>query len=171
VCYDVFSKFFKLFALKSATTKARLNKPVNQYFGKVIKPKVILSENASQFRSTSWRKQLQQHGVDLWFTHTRHPESNPREKSMRELSKFCSIYCHDNHKNWAELQPHIEKWINNIVGSGAGCTPTELMYGVKGPNVFDKVTPEVQGLEQEEEDIAASLEAAYAKMKQKVATR
>ena len=41
------------------------------------------------------------------------------------------------------------------------------MYGFKRPNVFDRVMPKVQGLEQEEEDNAAKLEAAYAKMKQK----
>jgi len=171
VCYDVFSKFIKLFALKSATTKACLNKLVNQYFGNVIKPKVILSDNASQFRSPSWRKQLQQQGVDVRFTPIRHPESNPSERCMRELSKFCRIYCHDNHKKWAELLPHIEKWINNTVASGTGYTPTELMYGVKRPNVFDKVMPKVQGLEREEEDIVTKLEAAYAKMKQKAAAR
>jgi hypothetical protein len=45
------------------------------------------------------------------------------------------------------------------------------MYGVKRLNFFDKVMPKVQGLEQEEEDIAAKLEAAYAKMKQKAAAR
>ena len=55
VCYDVFSKFIKLSALKSATTKVCLNKLVNHYFIKVIKSKVILSNNASQFRSPSWR--------------------------------------------------------------------------------------------------------------------
>jgi hypothetical protein len=43
------------------------------------------------------------------------------------------------------------------------------MYGVKGPNVFDKVMPKAQELEQEEDDIAAKLEAAYAKIKQKAA--
>ena len=90
---------------------------------------------------------------------------------MRELSKFRRIYCHDNHKKWAELLPHIEKWINNTVASGTGYTPTELMYGVKRPNVFDKVMPKVQVLEHEEEDIVAKLEAAYAKMKQKAAAR
>jgi hypothetical protein len=53
VCYDVFSKFTKLFALKSASTKACLNKLVSQYFGNVIEPKALLSDNASQFRSPS----------------------------------------------------------------------------------------------------------------------
>jgi hypothetical protein len=171
VCYDVFSKFIKLFALKSATTKACLNKLVNQYFGKVVKPKVILSDNATQFRSPAWQKQLQQHGVDVRFTPLRHPESNPSERCIRELSKFCRIYCHDNDKKWAELLPHIEGWINNTVASGTGYTPTELMYGVKRPNILDKLMPKVQELEQEEEDIAAKLEAAYARMRQKAAAR
>ena len=45
------------------------------------------------------------------------------------------------------------------------------MYGVKRPNVFDKVMPKVKWLEQKEEDIAAKLEAAYAKLKQKAAAR
>jgi hypothetical protein len=54
----------------------------------------------------------------------------------------------------------VLKWINNTVAIGIGYTPTELMYGVKHPNVFDKVMPKVQVLEQEEEDIAAKLEAA-----------
>jgi len=64
-------------------------------------------------------------------------------------------------QKWAELLPHIEEWINNTVSNGTGYNPTELMYGVKRPNVFDKVMPKVQGLEQEEEDTAAKLEAAY----------
>jgi len=90
---------------------------------------------------------------------------------MRELSKFCRIYCHDSHKKWAELLPHIEKWINNTVASETGYTPTEIMYGVKRPSVFDKVMPKVQGIEHEEENITAKLEAAYKKMKQKAEAR
>jgi hypothetical protein len=90
---------------------------------------------------------------------------------MRELSKFCRIYCNDSHKKWAQLLPHVERWINNTVASGTGYTPTELMYEVKRPNVFDEVMPKVQGLEQDEEDIAVKLEAAYDKMKMKAAAR
>jgi hypothetical protein len=59
--------------------------------------------------------------------------------------------------------PHIEEWINNTVASGTGYTSQELIHGVKRPNVFDKFVPKVQGLEQEEEDIAAKLQAAYKK--------
>jgi hypothetical protein len=86
---------------------------------------------------------------------------------MPKLSKSCRIYCHDNHKKCAELLPHIEEWINNKVASGTGYTITVLMYGVKRSNVLNKVMPKVQGLEQEERNIAANLEATYANMRQK----
>jgi transposase InsO family protein len=65
VCHDVFSRFIKLYPLRSVTTKACLNKMINKYFGDVIKPKCIFSDNATQFRSPSWSRQLQQQ--DLKF--------------------------------------------------------------------------------------------------------
>ena len=60
---------------------------------------------------------------------------------MRELSKFCRIYCNENHRKWAELLPHIENWMNNSVCSSTGYTPSELMYGTERPNVFRKIVP------------------------------
>jgi hypothetical protein len=74
-------------------------------------------------------------------------------------------------KKWAELLPHTEKWINKTVSSWTGYIPTELVHGVKDPNVFDKAMPKVQVLGQEEEDIAAKLEGAYAKFRRKAAVR
>jgi hypothetical protein len=63
VCLDVFSRFIKLYAQKVNKTRSCLNKMVNRYFAEVITPKVILSDNATQFRSPSWRKQLQNPGA------------------------------------------------------------------------------------------------------------
>jgi hypothetical protein len=40
VCYDVFSKYVKLYPLKSATSKACLDKLLNRYFVYVIEPKL-----------------------------------------------------------------------------------------------------------------------------------
>jgi len=81
--------------------------------------------------SLSWGKQLQQQGVDIQFAHIRHMESNPSERCMRELSKFCKIYCNENHRKWAELLLHIENWKNNSVCSSTGYTHNELMYGTE----------------------------------------
>ena len=129
VCVHVFSKFIKLYAVKSATTKACFNKPVSHYFGAVVVPNVSLSDNVTKFRSPSWRKQLQKHGVEIRFTPIRHPESNPNERYVRELSKFCTIYCNGNHKKWAEVLRNIDSWINNTVARATGYNPSELIYG------------------------------------------
>jgi len=96
VHYDVFSKYVKLYPLRSATTKACLNNLLNHYFVNVIKPKIILSENGSQFRSPVWLKKLKGYDVTTRFSPIRHPESNTSEKVMKEI--FFRIYCHDNHK-------------------------------------------------------------------------
>jgi len=148
-----------------------LNKLVNHYFGTVIAPKVILSYNAAQFRSPSWGKQLQKHGVETRFTPIRHPESNPNEGYIRELSKFCRIYCNENHKKWAERLPYIESWINNTVASANGYTPTELMYGSERCNVLSKLMPSLPTLDQEGEGIDEKLEKAYYKMRKRAETR
>jgi hypothetical protein len=87
VCHDVFSRFIKLYPLRSATTMACLNKLINKYFDDVIKPKCIFSDNAKQFMSPSWSRQLQQQGVEIRFAPIRHPEPNPSERCMSELSK------------------------------------------------------------------------------------
>jgi hypothetical protein len=60
VCYDMFTKHVKLYALKSATTQACLNKLLNHYFSNVIKPEIVLSDNGSQFRSPAWTKRLKE---------------------------------------------------------------------------------------------------------------
>jgi transposase InsO family protein len=81
VCYDVFPKYVKLYYLKSATTKACLNKLLCYCFVNVIKPKIILSNNGSQFRSPVWLKILKENDVTVRFSPIRHPDSNPQWKS------------------------------------------------------------------------------------------
>ena len=81
VCYDVFSKHVKLYPLKAANTIACLNKLINKYFGEVIKPKVNMSDNGSQFRSPSWRRKLSLNEVEVRFSPVHHPQSNPSEVS------------------------------------------------------------------------------------------
>ena len=61
---------------------------------------------------------------------------------MKEISKFFRIYCSENHRKWAELIPHIESWLNNTVASATGFTHAELMFGGKGPNIFEDFLPE-----------------------------
>ena len=90
---------------------------------------------------------------------------------MRELSKFCWIYCKDNHKKCVELSPFIENWINNTVASATGYTPTELMYGSERRNVFSKLMPSVPILDQRVEEIDEKLEKAHYKIRERAENR
>lgn len=112
VCFDVFSKFIKLYALKSATTRACLHKIIGHYVSQVISPNCILSDKGTQFASSTWCKKLATLGIDVRFSPIRHPQSNPSERCMREIGNFCRIYCHQAHKKWPELLPKMEEWLN-----------------------------------------------------------
>jgi hypothetical protein len=166
----VFSKYVNLYPLKSTTTKACFNKLLNYYFVNDIKPKIILSENGSQFRSPVWLKKLKEHEVTTRFSPIRHPESNPSERVMRELSKFFRIYCYDNYKKWAELLPHIEGWLNKTVASSTGYSPSELMSGGRKTSIFD-ILPEVKQYTSDIEDLDIKLERAFLRIKRKAAER
>jgi len=46
---------------------------------------------------------------------------------MKELSKFCLIYCHQTHRSWAGLMPQIEQCLNQTVDSSMGFGTVELI--------------------------------------------
>jgi hypothetical protein len=58
---------------------------------------------------------------------------------MREISKFCRIYCHSNHQKWAELIAYIENWLNNAVASATLYTTVELLFGTERNNLLKNV--------------------------------
>jgi hypothetical protein len=171
VCYDVFSKHIKLYALRAATTRACLNKLINHYFTQVIKPKCILSDNGTQFQSQTRRKKLAENNVDVRFIPVRHPQANPSERCMREISKFCKIYCSQNHKKWAELLPKIEEWLNTTVSGPTGFTPLELLFEEKKPDLFEGILNKSPQNLPEEETISNKVLKAFTTMKRKARDR
>jgi len=170
VCYAVFSKHVKLYPLKAATTRACINKLINKYFGEVIKPTVIMSDNGNQFRSPSWRRKLTENAVAVRFSPVRHPQNNPSERVMKELSIFYRIYCHQYHKRWADLLPQIEQWLNKTVASSTRYAPVEFISNAQSSNIFAKILPEL-GDSPENEGLAAKVLKAYTRMKEKASER
>jgi len=171
VCYDVFSKHVKLYALKAARTRSCLNRLINHYFLQVIKPKFILSDNGTQFRSPTWRKKLAERNVQVRWTSIRHPQANPSERCMREISKFCKIYCSQNHKKWAELLHKIEEWLNTTVTDSTGFTPVELLFQAKKPDLFEGILTKSPENIPTPETIGEKVMKAYTRMRKKAKHR
>ena len=64
-----------------------------------------MSDNGSQFRSPSWKRKLTEYEVEERFSLVGHPQNNRSERIMSELSKVYRVYCHQNHRRWADLLP------------------------------------------------------------------
>ena len=133
-----FSKFVKLYPLKAATNKACLNKILNDDVVDVTRPKCILSDNGTQFASKNWRNKLADMKTDVIFAPIRHPQANPSERCMREIRKFCRIYCHEAHKRWPELLSHIQGWLNGTLSDSTGYSPLEMIFDNPRPDLFEE---------------------------------
>jgi hypothetical protein len=90
---------------------------------------------------------------------------------MREISKFCRIYCRANHRKWAELIPYIENWLNNTIASATLYTPVELLFGAERNNLFQKWLPKLPKGEMKQEEIEEKIAKAYERMKQRAHDR
>jgi transposase InsO family protein len=132
---------------------------------KVVKPEAILSDHGSQFTSPLWKETLQNLGIVAKYTPIRHPSSNPAERIMKELGKYFRIYCHQTHKQWPELIPHIQKWLNEPVGQVTGYRPIELLGGKVKDELFKKIIQELPKGGPSNESLPNRILNLYAKMK------
>jgi hypothetical protein len=131
VLIDIFSKYVTLYAIKKCTSRSILQKILNEYIPNVGRPKYILSDNGSQFRSNVWSKTLKEEGIKSLFTSVYNPSANPAERVMRELGRVFRVYCHEKHTMWAYVIPKIMIWFNVTTHSSTCITPYELHFGRK----------------------------------------
>jgi hypothetical protein len=169
VCLDIFTKHVKLYPLKSATAQACLTNITQKYVPTVIHPDAILSDHGTPFTSENWQRSLEELNMRVKYSPIRHPESNPSERFMREISQFFRIYCHTTQKSWPQLLRNIEYWLNNTISEATNFTSAELMFGSPKPNPFIELLPTVPGPLLTEETLEEKAIKAYTRMKQRAA--
>ncbi|KAI5645863.1 integrase core domain-containing protein [Phthorimaea operculella] len=86
VLQDSFSKYIKLYGLSRATSRAVLKKL--KEFVRIIKPKIVMTDNGRQFISMIWRTGLRELGIRALYTSIRNPRPNTTERVNKELSKY-----------------------------------------------------------------------------------
>lgn len=129
VVQDLFSKFVTLYPIKRANTRTCLEKLKGNYFAKVGKPERVLSDHGTQFTSPLWRTSLEEEGISVRFSSIRHPQSNPVERTMRELGRFFRTFCADRHTSWARYVNMIQDCLNLMAHQSTGAVPYVLHYG------------------------------------------
>lgn len=129
VVQDIFSKFVTLYPIKRANTKICLSKLKGDYFLRVGKPERLLSDHGTQFTSPLWKAELEAVGVKSVFSSIRHPQSNPVERTMRELGRYFRTFCANKHTGWACHVSKIQDCLNLVTHESTGMSPYEIHYG------------------------------------------
>ena len=140
---NIFTKYTQTYPVNRPSAKVCL-KHLFTYLDKVGACKRVLSDHGTQFTSGLWKNTLNEKGIQCIYSTIRHPQSNPCERVMRELSRLFRVYCKTNHRSWLELLPHINTWLNIIPHDSTGVTPHEAQFGVKPANIFSTIAhPEI----------------------------
>jgi hypothetical protein len=88
---------------------------------------------------------------------------------MREIGKFCRIYCHEAHKKWPELLPHIERWLNGTISDSTGYSPIELMCGEDRPDLLKEILKKAPENTSPIETLQNKIVKAYVRMTERAA--
>ena len=128
VIQDLFSKLVTLYAIKKANTLTCLNKLLNHYFVHIGTPKIILSDHGIQFVSLRWKSKLESLGIKVLYSSIRHPQSNPVERTMREIGRIFRIYCSEQHTKWASYVNFVQDCLNYTTHQSTGFTPYTLHF-------------------------------------------
>ena len=128
VIQDLFSKLVTLYPIKKANTLTCLNKLTNHYFLHVGIPERILSDHGTQFVSQRWKSKLESLRMTVLYSSIRHPQSNPVERTMREIGRILRTYCSDQHTKWAPYVKFVQDCINYTTHQSTGFSPFTMHY-------------------------------------------
>jgi hypothetical protein len=120
---------------------------------------------------TNVKNKLSELDVTVRYSPIRHPESNPVECVMREIGKYCKIYCHTTQKKWPELIPKIESLLNTTISDLTGFTPVELMFNDIRPDIFSKILNKTKEQQPNNEELQNKIKLTYLTLKKKAAKR
>ena len=139
VLYDVFSKFTRIYPLKSLSTRACTTKILKDYIPNYGKMESVLSDNASIFASKRWRDELESVGVKCYNSSRYHASSNPCERIIKEIGIYFRVFCHKKQKEWYLYCSIIENIINRSPNPTTKLCPFKLMTGIEPPPLFEGI--------------------------------
>lgn len=130
VVVDAFTKFVKLYAVKSVGTK-EVKCALDRYFEAYSRPSRIISDRGTAFTSHEFADFLNDRNI----THVQIASASPQANSQVErvnrtlvgmLGKLANPI---DHADWAKMLPKIEFAINNSIHSVTKFSPCQLLFG------------------------------------------
>uniref|UniRef100_A0A1B6H1P7 RNA-directed DNA polymerase n=1 Tax=Cuerna arida TaxID=1464854 RepID=A0A1B6H1P7_9HEMI len=138
ITIDIFTKFVKLYPIRSANTRTIINKLFGTHFIHFGQPKKIQSDNGSQFKSRTWIRKLEDNGIIPVYSPVYYPCYNLAERPIKEVKRCLRTYCAQQHRNWARYIPDINNFLNEVHHETTGFTPNELHLGQKDTRFWER---------------------------------
>lgn len=135
---DVFTRWIEAEAfpnVEAKTVTMFLNKQVFSRYGC---PRIIISDNGSQFNSGTYRQFCEKYKIERFFTPIFHQQSNPVERRNQELKKVLRTLLEKSDYDW-------DKYLNEAVrvrkNQATGMTPAKALLGFELAEPGDWLTP------------------------------
>ncbi|XP_055913761.1 uncharacterized protein LOC129947273 [Eupeodes corollae] len=127
---DGFSKYVKLYAVKSTTTK-EVMQCLESYFSFYSKPTRIVSDRGSCFTSEDFASFCEKYDIKHVKIATSSPQSNGQvERINRCLTPMLSKECEIDSGIWVKSLQKVEFALNNTENKSTAKSPSMLLFGV-----------------------------------------
>lgn len=131
----VSTRFPEAIPLRTITAPA-ITRALTRFFTTFGLPKVVQSDQGSNFLSRTFRQALQSLGISHSVSSAYHHESQGAlERWHQTLKSMLKKYCYDTGRSWDEGVPFVLFAIRDAKQESLGFSPAELVFGhsMRGP--------------------------------------
>lgn len=142
VVVDAFTKFVKLFAVNSTSTKEVINS-MEKYFAYYSRPKRVISDRGTCFTSLEFGEFMKRNNVSHVKVATASAQANGQVERVNRVLKSAlgKLSSPLNHADWSQKLSQIEYAINNSTHATTGETPSRLLFGMnQRGEILDELT-------------------------------
>lgn len=130
IAQDKLTKWCEIKGMNTPTTTGAKNMLRSQVFSKFGWPKVVISNNGSQFTSKNFKDFLSENFVYHQYTPKYSPQCNPVERTNRVINTMIASFTKNkSHRKWDEFLPELQFAYNTSMHETTGFTPAQLNFG------------------------------------------
>lgn len=131
---DMYSRWVEARATTTSTTTEICNFLYEEVICRYGYPKMILSDNGSQFMSQKYRRTVKLWGAERYTTPVYHPRANPVERRHQELKKQIRILLDGRDETkWAQELPTALFHTRSRRNAATGLSPAAVLLGRELP--------------------------------------
>ncbi|XP_063220569.1 uncharacterized protein K02A2.6-like [Bacillus rossius redtenbacheri] len=126
---DVFTRWSEVFAVSNALMGMIVALLDSEVFPRYGYPKILLTDNGTQFTGRRWAADCRCWGVERHTTLTYHPRANPMERRNQDINVQLHLRLGDDHSKWDVHLPKLLYCMRRRVNAITGHSPVELLHG------------------------------------------